>query len=228
MNTTTRIAAGLIALAALTSSASAAKIGSDPCTKQDCFILSIEGKIEYKDEDKFLQEAQKYKNGTRAIIMLHSPGGNVPAALAIGRTIRERGYSTYVGDKYICMSSCAMIWLGGINRFYEGGARIGFHAAYLQTKRGAYELGAANAVVGAYYKELGLSDNAIFYLTVASPSQMAWLTVQKASELGIAIVDWNAPPKPRSDMIVSKQQTRIESESIVPMTVKRLTQEHYE
>jgi hypothetical protein len=48
-------------------------------------------------------------------------------------------------------------------------AQIGFHAAYVVRSGQATELGAANALVGAYLNKLGLPDRAVVYITEAPP-----------------------------------------------------------
>ena len=44
----------------------------------------------------------------------------------------------------------------------------------------------ANALVGAYLNQIGLSQAAVVYITSAPPEGMEWLTGEKASELDIA------------------------------------------
>jgi hypothetical protein len=182
--------------------ASAAKIEALPCTdaakEEGCFALIVGGKIEPKDDEKFAQEIQK-KQIKKALVVLNSPGGNLLASLQIGREIKKRGYSTVVPNDMLCTSSCGMIWLAGYNRYYRDRSHIGFHAAYTPTKRGGQVTGAGNALVGAYYADLGLSDKAILYLTSAPPNQMFWLSIKAATELGLNPVNFNVVKKAEAE-----------------------------
>ena len=108
------------------------------------------------------------------------------AALAIARFIRVRGYTTFVANNQECTSACGFIWLGGVRRVMEPDVRIGFHAAWVRSETGGADVSSvANALVGAYMQEIGLSDVAIAYLTSAAPTQFNWLNRRNARALGI-------------------------------------------
>jgi hypothetical protein len=48
---------------------------------------------------------------SRTSVVLNSPGGEILAALKIGREIKKRGFYSNVGSNDMCVSACAMIWL---------------------------------------------------------------------------------------------------------------------
>jgi hypothetical protein len=221
----TEVAAGLIALTSLLpATASAATIFSRPCKdKAGCFGLFIQGVIQPGDEAKFDLEIKKL--GVKsATVALDSPGGNLFTGLTIGRLVHQKGYTTIVPNGATCASACAMIWLAGSARQAEKSARVGFHAAYYTDKKGRAlgEAGMGNALVGAYYADLGLSDLAIAYLTKSSPSGMTWLNISDATKLGIKaeLVDASKPvlvgpedapqqkPQPQKKVKISEGQTR--------------------
>jgi hypothetical protein len=219
MNSIKTIAAGLIALAALLPvSAPAANIGvyPDTCNNKEkgCTLITISGVIQPDDGEKFVQALESFAV-SRAGVVLNSPGGQIMAALKIGREIKKRGFYTNVGSKGMCASACAMIWLAGAKRLVDVASRIGFHAAYLVDKKGRFikEDGATNALVGAYYAHLGLSDEAIFYLTSAAPKQMMWLTADTAEKLGLIaeITDKAKSVKTGTKPAKSAEQTELES-----------------
>lgn len=156
--------------------------------KSGCFILGIAGEIVPGDEKKF--EDLVKKNGVKmAVVWLNSPGGNVLAGYTIGKSIVDKGYTTIVTSKSVCMSMCASIWLAGSTHQVEAGARIGFHGAYTADKKGNVTGGCSgcNALVGSYYAHLGLSDMAILYMTTAGPKEMRWLNPADAKKYDIAV-----------------------------------------
>jgi hypothetical protein len=55
---------------------------------------------------------------------------------------------------------------------------------------GPRELGAPNALVGAYLNWLGLTQSAIVCITESPPEDMNWLTVEAARGCGIEVADW--------------------------------------
>ncbi|KNG95318.1 hypothetical protein [Pseudaestuariivita atlantica] len=63
-------------------------------------------------------------------IRLHSPGGSVPDALAIGRMIRGSNLATVMQDGDICLSACPYIFAAGTSRTAADDAALGVHQHY--------------------------------------------------------------------------------------------------
>lgn len=154
----------------------------------------VMGEMFNGDEARFAKHVFEIVDG---IVILDSPGGDVEAGLAIGRTIRERGLATLVPIKYECVSACALAWLGGRIRYMSPKGAIGFHAAYYLGQGGQMsERGMPNALVGAYLNGLGLSDEAIIFITSAPPESMNWLTFEIATRIGIEVLPWEVRNEP--------------------------------
>lgn len=145
-------------------------------------LVTIQGEIRKDDSLLFAKKTLDIQN---AFVVLDSAGGSVLDALSIGKLIRNKGFMTGVPDKTICASSCALIWLAGIKRFAEESSFIGFHAAYIYKNGKQYETGAGNALIGSYLRDLGLSDNAIIYVTSAPPEGIERLNKQTGNKFGI-------------------------------------------
>lgn len=151
--------------------------------------IFIKGVIEYGDDEEFFKLAEQAE---RASVILESPGGNVLAGLGIGAEIAIRGFTTLVVDGEGCFSICAVIWASGVRRYMTPNATIGVHAAYRiqNLKDGTslpVETGAANADIGAFLNELGLSREAIRYFTTASPNDFKFITPDVAQTLSIDV-----------------------------------------
>jgi hypothetical protein len=123
----------------------------------------------------------------KAVVLLESQGGQTYDALEIGKIIKIKGYSTYVGNETTCASSCALIWLSGTSKYMGRNAKLGFHAAYLETDGSKKESGLGNAIVGSYLNSMGISDKAIIFATQAGPNSISWLTPEIADGLGINV-----------------------------------------
>jgi len=123
-----------------------------------------------------------------AVVFLDGPGGAAWTGLQIGRLIRRYGCLTAVADNVQCTSACALAWLGGKERYMGTNARIGFHAASVTDNSDASASAAANAVIGAYLHEVGVTDfNAIIYLTKADPQSITWLNLSDAMRYRISV-----------------------------------------
>jgi hypothetical protein len=131
--------------------------------------------------------------GHPVIVTLMSFGGRADSALQIGDWLRKRGMSTFVPGDRTCTSACALIWLAGVPRTVGDTPQIGFHAIYDPTTR--RESGAANAVVGAYLRDLGVGYKAINFMTRKGPTNVEWLTPDLAKEFGVA---WAMLQPPRA------------------------------
>ncbi|WP_293866433.1 hypothetical protein [uncultured Alsobacter sp.] len=147
-------------------------------------LIFISGEMVLGDEKTFANVALPHEN---AIVVFKSNGGNLKAGIEIGKAIRIKGFSTFVSDGESCASACALAWLGGRNRAMSGTARVGFHAAHVQTGDVKVATSVGNALVGAYVAQLGLPERAVVYVTSAAPDEIKWLTFADAQSIGIDV-----------------------------------------
>ena len=134
---------------------------------------------------------------------LISSGGRAQPALLIGDWIRKRGMSTLVPANRRCASACALIWVAGRPRTVGDTSLIGFHAVYHATTH--QQTGFANAIVGAYLRELGFDYGAIAFMTRAEPTRVEWLTPDRAKEFRVA---WAMLQPPRAIAAARADATR--------------------
>lgn len=146
-------------------------------------VVIIKGQIEPGDDDHFKRIAVASNAG---LVVLESPGGSLPPALEIGRTIQLKGFGTYVPDGSTCTSACALIWVAGSTRFLSPNSRVGFHASYRDNNGRLEEVGVANAMVGRYLTLLNLPERAIFFATSASPTSVTWVDTRQSNSGGIS------------------------------------------
>ncbi len=150
-------------------------------------LIFVQGDLSVGDQKAFIDKVLGLED---AVVVLSSDGGSIQAALAIGKAIRLKGFTTLMPDAHRCVSACALIWLGGQTRYMAATAEIGFHAAYEMNNGASIERGAPNAAIGGYLAGLGYSEDAILFVTSAPPESMSWLTFETADELGIAVRRW--------------------------------------
>ena len=154
-------------------------------------------------------DRQKFANialtTDRAVVILHSEGGNIREAFEIGRAIRLKGFATYVVANDVCASACALIWLSGTPRQMSANAKIGFHAAYLDNDGTKEVSSSGNAVVGSYLNSLGLPEPAIAELTAASPDDVQWVTPAQFARIGIDVQvrDYSSAPASQENPVES-------------------------
>lgn len=91
-------------------------------------VALLTGQIAQGDAARFTEWLEA--DATFDTIRLHSPGGSVVDALAIGRTIRENAFATKMEPGDICLSACPYVLVGGTTRTVPDAAMVGVHQHY--------------------------------------------------------------------------------------------------
>lgn len=180
-----RIGFSLVALWLLSpAAATAAEIDVKTLDNKSALVL-VEGDFEHDDVEAFRAKVAALTT-SRVTVAFRSDGGSLVAGIRIGTLIREKKFATVIPDSASCASACALAWLGGTKRFMGQGASVGFHAAYIVRSYGPVESGSGNAILGAYLNQLGLTEDAILYITKTAPTSIQWMNLRDANEHGIA------------------------------------------
>ena len=180
------IGATIILLAEASSMAATITVHAPDGDSSECLLMSL-GRIENGHFETFKQKTDQIEAShpkKLVIVTLMSYGGVIHPAIQIGELVRKRRMLTFVPGDHTCASACAIIWVSGWLRTVGDTPQIGFHAAYdKDTQR---ETGAANALVGAYLRDLEFSYEAIHFMTRKGPTDLEWLTPDSAKEVGVA------------------------------------------
>jgi len=85
--------------------------------------------------EKLLDESPNCvdRNGvivSRTTVILSSAGGLIEDGYKMGQLFRANGVHTQINDKSLCASSCAMAYLGGVDRTMGEDSLIMFHSPY--------------------------------------------------------------------------------------------------
>jgi hypothetical protein len=150
-------------------------------------LIAIDGELELSDIDSFRAKTESLPGGRTTTVEFRSKGGRLLAGIRIGAQIRAKRFNTVVPDGAQCASACALAWLGGARRFVGESSSVGFHTAYILKTAGPAESGPGNAILGAYLNQLGLSEDAILYITHAAPTSVQWMSLEEAAEYGIVV-----------------------------------------
>jgi ATP-dependent protease ClpP protease subunit len=118
-------------------------------------------------------------------VSLHSPGGNVLAAIQLGTLIRQLGLDTELVEGQICASACALVFMGGIQRSFWNDSRLGVHQFYsggIINEGGAQELSTA---ISTYATTMGIDRRVIDIASFVPPQSMHWLTPNELKQLRV-------------------------------------------
>jgi ATP-dependent protease ClpP protease subunit len=153
----------------------------------------IRGQITSDDPAKFRSlfanlKPRKVLDRNRTV-NLNSPGGDVYAAMDIGRQIRVRSMRTKVAKGDTCVSACVFVFVGGVNRSLGG--QLGIHRPY-STETGYTTLQDADkqykrmdASVRAYFKEMNISETLADDMMRIRPHDVRFLDYGGAEQYGL-------------------------------------------
>jgi len=125
--------------------------------------------------------------------MLNSEGGDIEAAIGIGRQLRRIGASTLMWDGSQCLSSCVFILAGATRRTIAG--RIGIHRPYsLRTDQRPYEAVQQDQrrlakLAKDYLEEVNVSTSLYDAMIRIPPEKMRLLSRADLEHFGIGDVD---------------------------------------
>jgi hypothetical protein len=184
----------------------------------DTTLVYLDGRIDAGAPDR-LSKALSGISG-KVAIWLNSPGGNLFAGMQLGRIIREHGATTHIIDAGTllpgeCYSACALVFLGGVYRFNDNGARYGVHRASLPVERatGERDLGQdLSPAIESYVREMGVDARLLELWAKAAPDEMYVLSPQEAKALrvvndGREPPEWSVAPFPGGTMLQGRQAT---------------------
>ncbi len=158
--------------------------------------LAVTGEITKADADDFarLVSTIRPKYGT-VDVELKSPGGDVAAAMQIGRLIRSNSIWTIAPDDpgNLCASACVLILAGGVVRIAGDDSVVEIHRPYFQQKLFAKmdlpsaqrQYGELAKSVQGYLSQMGMSD-VLFQEMLKVPSdQGRILSSEEMQQIGL-------------------------------------------
>ena len=142
------------------------------------YKINIFGTITKADAMQIGGHETSFDHGiSQLTVFLNSTGGDLDAAMEIGRIIRRNNASVVVDHGSKCYSSCSLIYIAGVSRGVSGAGVVGLHRPYFASSpqsRQTIEREAPLMLksVQDYVHEMGVQD--AFYQVMANtePSNM--------------------------------------------------------
>jgi hypothetical protein len=175
-------------------------VSADPACKPNCpEWLSAEGRIEPGSARAFADAVANLK-GRRLPILIHSPGGSVADAGAMGELIRAKGLAVAVARTLItncpeaspkcpdgpgtaitggatCASACVLVLAGGIERLAAPSALIGVHqiTTVVSETEGLAHLKSTRK----FYEQRGVDSAVEAYITAMGVGELVMTLMRK-------------------------------------------------
>lgn len=132
-------------------------------------------------------------------MQLNSTGGDLEAALAIGRLMREMSFDSLVLPRGACHSACVFVLAAGVDKVVKG--EVGIHRPYfpqIAAAEVAPALRAVKAEAEAYLDEMNIPTRLVEDMFSVDPAAMRILT---EAELGAYRLN-------SQDYVVREQETQ--------------------
>ena len=167
-------------------------------TRRPACVLTVQlrGKIDHS-RLVLLEHALERRNAARRAlgrdITIHvdvdSAGGEVFAAMEIGRLLRRDQASISVGHGNACISACVLVLMGATARSIAADARVGIHRPSLG-KSGTHDLVDAMSEPIAVYAQQTTGSRKIVDAMMSIPSRrVRFLTPADLATYGIAVTE---------------------------------------
>ena len=147
---------------------------STPGQPREAIEVWITGTIAEADAKKLDTFSQQLEHDVLRVY-LNSQGGEISAAMKIGRLIRQNEGVTAIPLPARCYSSCVLIFISGVKRINFG--EIGLHRPFFASapqERQVLEkqVPLMLSLVKSYVGEMGITDNLYQQMVNTEPSQM--------------------------------------------------------
>lgn len=174
----------------------------NPATRACLLLLKIHGTIAATDYDAVRQLTERTQTEANAqhwdfdppYVYLDTPGGDVSAAMAIGRLLRKERGGVQVDRESVCYSSCVMILAGAITRNMQG--RVGIHRFYYEVPKDEispdkFREQFQNMLreLRTYFREMNVNEQLADAMLRTEPEHIRVLNAAELAAYGLTSVD---------------------------------------
>jgi hypothetical protein len=179
------------------------------------WLLYLDGFIDNDAATRLAAVIESERVGA-AIVYFNSPGGKLVAAMAVGRVVRNHGYSTVVGVRTTdvrrpaagtCFSACPFALAGGVQRSMLDGSAIGVHLAENSVPvpdEAAFQR-RVRQDASAYLESMGIDAGLLALMSQASHEAIRPLSPQEAVRLRLINAQ---PPQAATSRTISSTAAR--------------------
>jgi hypothetical protein len=158
------------------------------------FAVRLRGTINQSRLQLFEEALRRRDTAQRALgrivaleVDVDSPGGQVFAALEIGRILRRERVPLRMGRHAACVSACVFVLMGATEREIAADARIGLHRPSLGDPRRDTLVPAMSEQLAQYAEEMGVSRRIVEEMLAIPTSRVRFVTVADLPLYGLSV-----------------------------------------
>ncbi len=162
----------------------------------NAWSIFLDGLIEPGADKRLAQELKRIPDAPLNVY-LNSPGGDFLTGIELGRLLRSRYASTFIGKRVPgsertqpgeCYSACAMAYLGGCYRFSTKGSIYGVHRSWKEGPSASSDLDLGqiiSAASSAYISEMGVDTGLLDLIVRAGKNEIYVLSETEQAALRV-------------------------------------------
>lgn len=157
------------------------------------FVAIVSGEIMQKDAEELLSRGEEAAAAESRVVVLNSTGGNLNAALSMGRQFRKMNFDAFLLHDAVCYSACVFILASAIDKTVKG--NVGIHRPYfLASGTGsiADEIKELKSRAEEYLEEMNIPVRLVEDMFSVEPSSMRILTNEELSNYRLNSKDFVA------------------------------------
>jgi hypothetical protein len=158
-------------------------------TADGTVAISIAGEIVEGDAEALRLEIQTAQSANFSIseIQLNSIGGSLYEGTSLARVVRAKSLNTRVAEHSICASACFLVFAAGLTKTVQNGARVGVHAATMESGADTHISIKATESMGRIATLLDVPSEIIGRMVSTPASQMFWLNEANLASMGAVV-----------------------------------------
>jgi hypothetical protein len=155
------------------------------------------GTIDDDAAARFLKMVAEKHVPAYSTVYIDSPGGNLIAAMKLGRAIRSSGFDTSVATRAdknkthlgpgVCLSACTLTFLGGKWRYIDSRSVYGVHRFYFEqsTRQDSDVAQMISAVVVQYIRDMGADPQLFSEMTSSGKEEITLIPESELLRLNV-------------------------------------------
>ena len=165
-------------------------------------LIKIQGKITAADSDEVKRLVDQTRQEAKSkqwdvdppFVYLDTLGGEVPAAMAIGRLLRKEQIGVQIDPQGICYSACVMVLAGAVTRNIQG--KVGIHRPYYDVPKDDISADKLSdqfqkmlQELRVYFREMNVNEQLADAMLRTEPEHMRVLDSAELNNYGLTAVD---------------------------------------
>lgn len=152
-------------------------------------IIYAEGDVDQGTTEKFKRfiDLAQVTDGT---IVFNSYGGDLMEGIRLGKTIREHGFNTEVGQEGFkagaCASACVYAYAGGVARYFTKGSSLGLHQFTSNKGRlSSSETQEVSGLIVSFLSSMGIDPLVFSIASTVNHEGVVWLSEKQAKQVNL-------------------------------------------